>query len=674
LTSATGPRVLLQPDRETDSRYDLHGQLVEIDSPQGAINYAYDPATGAETDVTTANTHVHYAYNDLGLLQTVTADKLNGSTLGTPLVTTYSYDADNNLVHTLLPNGTAETRQYDDLNRLTSIETDNAAGQIVSSSLYALNPDGTRAGVTDNAGRTGLYAYDPLGRLVKETILDSTSGSRVIAFTYDLAGNRLTKTDTGCDPAQQSLAYSYDDNDRLLSVINTNNSYSESYTYDANGSTRTVTTNGAVTTDTWDLQGRLVHVDQPGGHTIDDTYDDAGNRTAESVDGAKTTFLNDPNQAYDQVLEEYAPGGVLAATYVRGMDLLFQDRAGVRSYYAKDGLGSTRALTNSAGAVTDTYTYDASGDLTGSTGITTNEFLFAGYQNDVALGQDYLRARYLDTAAGRFSSRDTVDGSSSDPITLNSYIYAGDDSSNNVDLSGHDFIGTLSAIGIGLNIASIGFDAYQLGRAAAERRVNDAAFYSASLSFDLILTVLPFSGFFRGGGRALLALEGGSASLHVSTTVLKDLIEAQRAWGGIRAIWGGSRGLSLMSRVAGSAGDPTGPIVPAKLTQTQSDAYRRSAQRLWEKLNDGLNAWKDLGLRIHHRIPLEWSHLFPDSNPNALANLVGVPDDVHKAMSNMWTDFRTSLKGRLPTAREVLGKADEIENRFGALFRYIDGS
>jgi YD repeat-containing protein len=64
------------------------------------------------------------------------------------------------------------TSSYDDLNRLTSIETDNAAGQIVSSSLYALNPDGARAGVTDNAGRTGLYAYDPLGRLVKETILD----------------------------------------------------------------------------------------------------------------------------------------------------------------------------------------------------------------------------------------------------------------------------------------------------------------------------------------------------------------------------------------------------------------------------------------------------------------------------------------------------------------------
>ena len=44
------------------------------------------------------------------------------------------------------------------------------------------------------------------------------------------------------------------------------------------------------------------------------------------MNGQTTTYLNDPNQAYDQVLEEYAPGGVLAATYMRGLDLLFQDR------------------------------------------------------------------------------------------------------------------------------------------------------------------------------------------------------------------------------------------------------------------------------------------------------------------------------------------------------------
>ena len=71
------------------------------------------------------------------------------------------------------------------------------------------------------------------------------------------------------------------------------------------------------------------------------------------------------------MLEEYAEGGVLAATFIRGIDLLFEDQVqsgvGVLSYYVSDNLGSTRALTNSAGAVTDTYSYDAYGNLIAST-------------------------------------------------------------------------------------------------------------------------------------------------------------------------------------------------------------------------------------------------------------------------------------------------------------------
>ena len=110
-------------------------------------------------------------------------------------------------------------------------------------------------------------------------------------------------------------------------------------------------------------------------------------------------------------------------TYVRGLDLLFQDRyvpgptpTGTPSYFVVDGLGSTRALTNSSGVVTDTYTYDVFGNLIGQTGShTTNEFLFAGYQSDAATGEDYLHSRYYDAAAGRFISRDTNEGRTSEP-------------------------------------------------------------------------------------------------------------------------------------------------------------------------------------------------------------------------------------------------------------------
>ena len=196
------------------------------------------------------------------------------------------------------------------------------------------------------------------------------------------------------------------------------------------------------TTYGWDVENRLiaaVAMDSAAGasHQTEMTYDDAGNRTSETVDGATTGYLNDPNNAYDQVLEEYAPSGVLAASYVRGLDLLFQDRAGVRSYYAVDGLDSTRALTNSAGAVTDTYTYDAYGNVLAQTGATVNSFQYAGYQFDAALGQDYLRARYLDTGVARFTARDTYEGSPTDPSTLNRYAYVGADPVDRIDPSGH---------------------------------------------------------------------------------------------------------------------------------------------------------------------------------------------------------------------------------------------
>jgi RHS repeat-associated protein len=155
-----------------------------------------------------------------------------------------------------------------------------------------------------------------------------------------------------------------------------------------------------------------------------------------TVNGQKTTFLNDPNQAYDQVLEEYAQSGVLAATYIRGIDLLFEDQAGARSYYATDNLGSTRALTNSVGAVTDTYKYDAYGNTIPGTGNTANPYLFTGQWFDAAIGQYYLRARDYNPVTSRFTSMDSFGAILGVPLSVNRFTYADDDSTNLADPSG----------------------------------------------------------------------------------------------------------------------------------------------------------------------------------------------------------------------------------------------
>jgi RHS repeat-associated protein len=88
-----------------------------------------------------------------------------------------------------------------------------------------------------------------------------------------------------------------------------------------------------------------------------------------------------------------------------------------------DGLGSTRGLTDGAGNVTDTYSYDAFGNLVASAGGTANNYLFAGEQFDPNLGDYYLRQRYYNPGVGRFTRRDTYEGTLEDPITLHKYLY-----------------------------------------------------------------------------------------------------------------------------------------------------------------------------------------------------------------------------------------------------------
>ena len=158
---------------------------------------------------------------------------------------------------------------------------------------------------------------------------------------------------------------------------------------------------------------------------------------------------------------------MLAATYIRGLDLLFQDRSKVQTYYITDSLGSTRGLTNSLGALTDAYLYDAFGNVLVHTGSTVNEFMFAGQQFDAALQQYYLRARYYSPQDGRFISRDSAPGQTSDPLTLQSYVYANDDPVNGYDPSGHEdltsalvTIGTIALQGALVSGAAYGVSLY----------------------------------------------------------------------------------------------------------------------------------------------------------------------------------------------------------------------
>jgi hypothetical protein len=69
---------------------------------------------------------------------------------------------------------------------------------------------------------------------------------------------------------------------------------------------------------------------------------------------------------------------------------------------------------------------------------------------------------------------------------------------------------------------------------------------------------------------------------------------------------------------------------------------------------------------VHHRIPLEYAHLFERLNINAGENLWGVHGLVHRKVNNVWTAFRPV--GSKATAEDVRKVASVIDRHFGHWF------
>ena len=127
-----------------------------------------------------------------------------------------------------------------------------------------------------------------------------------------------------------------------------------------------------------------------------------------------------------------------------------------------DGLGSTRGLTNTDGIVTDTYTYDAFGNLIAQSGGTDNNYLFAGEQFDLNLDQYYLRQRYYNQNSGRFTRRDIYEGRKFEPFTRHDYLYGNANPVTYTDPAGLFSVGEAqAAAGIANTLAGIQWESGQ---------------------------------------------------------------------------------------------------------------------------------------------------------------------------------------------------------------------
>jgi|GEM_PF-2723744 len=149
-----------------------------------------------------------------------------------------------------------------------------------------------------------------------------------------------------------------------------------------------------------------------------------------------TFYLNDVNTQHTRTLVECDPDGAVRATYEYADSLLARQTPQGCDTYLYDGRGSVANITDSAGNITASYTYDTFG-TPNVAGTTTNPYSYNAERIDRTTRLQYLRARYLDPSVGRFISQDTYLGEVLRPLSQNQYIYAHNDPMNYIDPSGN---------------------------------------------------------------------------------------------------------------------------------------------------------------------------------------------------------------------------------------------
>ena len=431
----------------TTFTYNSMDGLTRVDYPDGNyVSYRYDKSNRL-TKVSTAFGDTSYQYDTLDRITRV-IDR-NG------YATVYEYDANGNRTAVKYANGLTVSYEYDKLNRLICEETIDSDSNIVVKYVYTLGASGERVKV-EELDRTVEYSYDELYRLTSETI---TKGKTKTTYTYayDNVSNRTLKNVDGVE-----TVYTYNELNQLISENNT------TYEYDLNGNLVRVIGTGKSALYEYNSENKLVKATvQQGDNVVVETYtyDYAGNRTSKTTSTnnhvEKVYYLND-NSSLTNVLAELNVDGEVKVYYTIGADLVSQEVNSKVYTYLYDGHGTVRALANESGKLTDTYTYDAFGNLISSTGSTANNYRYCGEQFDSTTGLYYLRARYMNPSVGRFISMDTYQGSNADPISLHKYLYANSNPVTYTDPSGYYSDTLVAAAGMAALDVAITFEALRI--------------------------------------------------------------------------------------------------------------------------------------------------------------------------------------------------------------------
>ncbi len=411
----------------TSFTYDGTGRLVgETDGSGDSISYDYDEI-GQMVSLTYPSGHqVSYVYDDGGQLTSLTDWASN--------TTAFLYTEDGQLATQTLPNGVVQTAAYDPAGQLLELSVSNSS-TLLADFTYTYDNAGqlaTNGTTLDGITSDEEYGYDPLSQLAS---VGSTigGGGPTSATVHATPAGSLTTSQRG-----ETLVYG--DGQELVSLTPLLGS-TITYGYDGNGSRVASTTPSAspdpdiVTTLSYTAAGHLASVQSPT-DLITYASDARGLRQSRTTTVGTADFTWSTAAGLALLLED----GEREYIYGTGSAPIAQvDSTGAIEYLTGDIIGSTRLITDSAGAQVGTQTFDAFGARTAHSGATGSAFGFSGNWTDPATGYVYLRARDYDPATGQFLTVDPAVDSTRQP-----YAYAGNNPLLVTDPTGLDWISDAS--------------------------------------------------------------------------------------------------------------------------------------------------------------------------------------------------------------------------------------
>ena len=425
--------------------YDGDGHVAETVPPVGVAansltasscptSYPTDYGDRLATDATTT------AYNALGNKTTVTSPAPSG--LSGYETTTYGYDAGGRLTGVTAPptstsGGAANDvtdYTYDAANQLLTTKT-GAGTATAATTSTCYDPDGNKTATVPGDGNTsGVatcatsspyetsssyqtgYSYDSLGELVTKTAPATTAApsGQVAAYTYDPAGNQLTSE----DPNGVTATYTFTPLDQVSGTSYSDSTHSVSDTYDADGNRTAMTDASGTSSSTYDPFGELTSSQNGASKTVSYAYDSQGNTTSITYPlGSGATWA-----ATDTVSYGYDPASELSSvTDFNG------NGSGVSN--TADGLPSALSLGASGDSVNTAYAAnDAPSSVTLTNGSTLQSFGYSDVPSGAVASETDTPTSSLSPAAYTYDAQSRV--TSMTPGTNSALTYGEDASSN----------------------------------------------------------------------------------------------------------------------------------------------------------------------------------------------------------------------------------------------------